>query len=550
MKETGLMPHKVVLTRIGTAAIALCLIAVAAGCGRRETLAQIGDREGMLRIGNGAEPAGLDPQVEIGEPEHDIMITLFEGLVDPDPRDSSPVPGVAERWDISADGKVYTFHLRKNARWSNGDPVTARDFLESYHRVLLPSLGAQYSYMFYPVTNAQAFNEGKITNYDEVGFKAPDDYTFVVTLSAPTPWLLAMMVHNTWYPVPIATVKKYGALDDPTNPWIKPGHIVGNGPFMLKEWKMNSHILVVRNPFYWGAKDVRLNSIYFDPEENYDTAERMFRSGQLHTDQQAPPSKVAFYRKYKPGLLNDYPLLSTYYYRFNVTKPPLNDKRVRKALAMSIDRRAICETVARAGEQPIFCLTPPNTAGYTAKAQLKEDPAAARQLLAEAGFPDGKNFPTIEVLFNTGASHKPIAEALQQMWKKNLNINIVLHNEEWKVYLDSTQNMDYSIARAGWGADYDDPSSFLELSITGGGNNQTGWGNPEYDRLVEVVAHTQDQAARYDAYQKAEAILMDEMPIMPIYVYTRPRLIVPDVKNWAPNPLDIYDFKAVWLEPQ
>jgi oligopeptide transport system substrate-binding protein len=455
---------------------------------------------------------------------------------------------VAERWDISPDGKVYTFHLRKNARWSNGEPVTARDFLESYQRILTPALGAQYSYMLYPVTNAEAFNLGKITNFAEVGFKAPDDYTFEITLNGPTPYLLAMMVHNAWYPVPIATIKKYGALDDPNNNWTKPGHFVGNGPFVITEWKINSHILVVRNPEYWDAKNVRLNSIYFDPTESLDTAERMFRSGQLHTQLTAPPSKVAFYRKYKPNLIDVYPLLTTYYYRFNVTKPPLNDKRVRQALAMSIDRRAICETVARAGEQPAFCLDPPNIGGYTAKAQLKEDPAAARQLLAEAGYPDGQNFPTIELLFNTLASHKAIAEAIQQMWKKNLHINVTLHNEEWKVYLDSTEHLDYAIARAAWGADYNDPSSFLELSITGGGNNETGWGNPEYDRLVEVEARTQDQKARFEAYQKAEAILMDEMPIMPIYFYTRPRLIVPDMKDFYPNLLDIYDFKSVWLE--
>jgi oligopeptide transport system substrate-binding protein len=532
------------------AAIAVCLLATVAGCGRRETLIQVGDREGMLRIGNGAEPGGLDPQVETGQPEHDIMLALYEGLVDPDPKDASPVPGVAERWDISPDGRVYTFHLRNNARWSNGDPVTARDFLASYHRILLPALGAQYSYMLYPVKNAEAFNLGKITNFDEVGLKAADDYTFEITLSRPTPYLLAMMVHNAWYPVPISTIQKYGALDDPTNPWTKPGRFVGNGPFIVKEWKVNSHILVVRNPFYWDAKNVRLNSIYFDPVDNSDTGERMFRSGQLHTELAAPPSKVAFYRKNKPNLIELSPMLTTYYYRFNVTKPPLNDKRVRKALAMSVDRRAIVETVLRAGQTPAFCLTPPDTSGYTARTQLKEDPAAARQLLAEAGYPDGKNFPALEVLFNTDASHKAIAEALQQMWKKNLNISVTLHNEEWKVYLDSTDHLDYSIARAGWSADYDDPSSFLELSLTGGGNNETGWGNPEYDRLVEVVAGTKDQTARYEAYQKAEAILMDEMPLMPIYFYTSTRLIAPDIKNWYPNLLDIHDYKSVWLQPQ
>jgi oligopeptide transport system substrate-binding protein len=533
---------------VGTAFMAGCLLLLVAGCGRRETLVEIGDREGMLRMANGAEPAGLDPQVEIGEPEHDIMITLFEGLLDPDPKDASPIPGVAETWDISPDGKIYTFHLRKTAKWSNGDPVTSQDFLESYHRMLMPALGAQYAYLLYPVTNAQAFNEGKMTNYNDVGFKAPDPYTFVVTLSGPTPYLLAMMVHNAWYPVPIATIKKFGAIDDPNTPWTKPENFVGNGPFLLKEWRINSHILVTRNSNYWGAKTVRLNSIYFAPEENFDTAERMFRSGQIHDDIQAPPTKVGFYRKNKPNLLNDYPMLSTYYFRFNVTKPPLDDKRVRQALSMSIDRQAICDTVTRAGEVPAYSITPPNTAGYTPRATVKEDVAAAKKLLADAGYPGGKNFPTIELLFNTGASHKPIAEALQQMWKKNLNINILLHNEEWKVYLDSTEHLNYAIARSGWTADYDDPSTFLELSITGGGNNETGWSNKEYDRLVEEEAKTLDQAVRYEAYQKAEAILMDEMPVMPVYIYTRPRLIVPDVKGWTPNPLDIYDYKSVWLE--
>jgi oligopeptide transport system substrate-binding protein len=404
--------------------------------------------------------------------------------------------------------------------------------------------------MFYPVTNAEAFNLGKITNFDAVGFKAPDDYTLEVRLSGPTPYLLAMMVHNSWYAVPVSIIKKHGAWDDPNNPWTKPENFVGNGPFILKEWKINSHILVERNPYYWDAKNVRLNAVYFSPMESEDTAERMFRSGQLHTQLSAPVSKVAFYRKNKPDLISNFPQLGTYYFRLNVTKPPLNDKRVRRALAMAIDRRAIVETITRAGEIPAFCLTPPDTAGYTAKATIKEDPAAARQLLAEAGYPDGKNFPTIEVLFNTLASHKAIAEALQQMWKKNLNINITLHNEEWKVYLDSIQHLDYSIARAGWIGDYDDPSSFLDLSLTGGGNNETGWGNPEYDRLVQLGDSTRDPAARFDAYQKAEAILMDEMPLLPIYFYATKRLIVPDVKNWHPNLLDVHDYKVVWLQPK
>jgi oligopeptide transport system substrate-binding protein len=527
-----------------------CLALLAGGCGKRETLAAIGARTQELRLNNEGEPSSLDPAVATGTIEHYIMLSLYEGLVTPDPKDLSLRPGAAESWEISPDGLVYTFHLRKSGRWSNGDPLTAQDFVESYHRMLMPSMASQYSYMLYPIKNAEDYNTNKITDFGRVGLKALDEYTLELTLHSPTPYLLSMMIHDSWYPVPVSVIKKYGAIDDRTNPWTRPENFVCNGPFVLKEWRMNSHILVERNPTYWDAKNVRLNKIYFDPTESTDTAERMFRSGQLHSDPQAPSSKIAFYRKNKPDLINVYPLLATYFYKINVTRPPMNDKRVRKALAMAIDRRAIAETIMRGGQEPACCLTPPNTAGYTCQAQIKEDAAAARQLLAEAGYPDGKGFPRVEVLFNTLQSHKAIAEALQAMWKKNLNVDIVLHNEEWKVYLDSQRHMDYFICRAGWNGDYVDPSTFLAMFLTGGGNNETGWSSAEYDRLVTLASNTGDKAARYDAYQKAEAILMDEMPLIPIYFYTRPRLIRPSVRGWYPNVLDQYDFKSIYLVPE
>lgn len=523
---------------------------LAGGCGKRETLVEIGNRTQELRLNNYDEPAGLDPQTSIGQPEHGIILSLFEGLVTADAKDLSPLPGAAERWDISPDGKVYTFHLRKNGRWSNGEPVTTHDFIESYHRLLLPSLAAQYSYMLYPVKNAEAFNLGKITDFGRVGFKALDDYTLEITLHSPAPYLLSMIIHDSWFPVPIAVIKKHGAIDDLTNPWTRPENFVGNGPFVLKEWKINSHILVEKSRTYWDAKNVRLNSIYFDPTAVLDTAERMFRSGQLHSIPMAPPSKVAFYRKYKPNLIKVYPLLATYFYKFHVTQPPLNDKRVRQALAMAIDRPAITETIMRAGEEPAYFLTPPNTGGYTCQTKVAKDVTAARRLLAEAGYPDGKNFPTVEVLFNTLQYHKAIAEALQQMWKKNLNINIVLHNEEWKVYLDSMRRTNYAIGRAAWIGDYVDPSTFLDMFTTESGNNETGWSNAEYDRLIHLASNTGDRAARYAAYQKAEAILLDEMPIMPIYFYTQPRLLRPSVRGWHPNVIDDFDFKSLYLVPE
>lgn len=523
---------------------------LASGCGKRETLVEIGNRTGELRLNNEGEPASLDPAVAIGTIEHYIMLSLYEGLVTPDPKDLSLHPGAAESWDISPDQKIYTFHLRKNGRWSDGEPLTAHDFVESYHRMLMPTMAAQYSYMLYPVTNAEAFNMGKITDFSQVGFKALDDYTLQVTLHSPTPYLLSMIIHDSWFPVPVSVIRKYGAIDDRNNPWTRPEHFVCNGPFVLKEWRMNSHILVEKSPTYWDAKNVRLNKIYFDPTESEDTAERMFRSGQLHSDPVAPPSKIAFYRKNKPDLIKVYPLLATYYYNVNVTRPPMNDKRVRKALAMAIDRNAITETIMRGGEEPAYFLTPPDTAGYTCKTKVSENVAAARKLLAEAGYPDGKNFPTVEILFNTLQYHKAIAEALQDMWKKNLNINVVLHNEEWKVYLDSMHRLNYFLCRAGWNGDYVDPSTFLDMLITGGGNNDTGWSNTNYDRLVHFASSTGDRAARYDAYQKAEAILMDEMPIIPLFFYTRPRLIQPCVKGWYPNVLDQYDFKHIYLVPE
>ncbi len=528
----------------------LCLAVVTAGCGRRERLVDIGNRTQELRLNNMDEPSSLDPQLGIGNVEHNVNLSIYEGLVTVDPQTLLPQSGAAESWDISPDGKLYTFHLRKNGRWSNGDPVTAQDFVESYHRMLLPTLATQYSYMLYPVANAEAFNQGKITNFDEVGFKALDDHTLQVTLHDPAPYLLSMIIHDSWFPVPVNVIKKFGAIDDRTNPWTRPEHFVGNGPFVLKEWRMNSHILVVKSPTYWDAANVKLNKIFFDPTSDPDTAERMFRSGQIHSVPVVSPSKVAYYRKHRPNLINVYPLLATYFYKFNVTRPPMNDKRVRKALAMAIDRSAITETIMRAGEEPAYFLTPPNTAAYTCQTKISEDVAAARKLLADAGYPDGKNFPTVEVLFNTLQSHKAIAEALQQMWKKNLNLDIVLHNEEWKVYLDSMRRTNYAIARAAWIGDYVDPSTFLDMFTTESGNNETGWSNPEYDRLIHLAGSVGDRAARYAAYQKAEAILMDEMPIMPIYFYTQPRLIMPCVDGWYPNVLDQYYYKGINLVPE
>jgi oligopeptide transport system substrate-binding protein len=529
--------------------LSLVLALSLAGCGRRETRVEIADREQVLLKGNGGEPQELDPHIVTGVSEYHILMSLFEGLVTEDPHDLHPMPGVAESWDISPDGKLYTFHLRKNAKWSNGDPVTAHDFLESFKRILTPSLAAEYSYMHFVVKNAQAYNEGKIADFDQCGYKALDDYTLQITLENATPYFLSLLLHHSWFPVHLPTIRKYGDPYQRGSKWTRAGRFVGNGAFVLAKWRVNDVIVVKKSPTYWDRDRLRLNEIHFLPIESDETEEHAFRAGQLHITETLPLTKIDFYKKNYPDLLHIEPYLGTYFYRLNVTKPPLNDKRVRRALALTIDRESLVENVLRGGQLPAFCLTPAGTAGYTCRTQLHEDIAEAKRLLAEAGYPDGKNFPPIELLYNTLESHRIIAETIQQMWKKNLGIEVQLVNEEWKVYLDSQRTLNYQVCRASWIGDYADPNSFLDMWLTGGGNNETGWSNPEYDRLIAEAARTTDPQQRLDVFQKAEAILLDELPMIPIYFYTHVYAGRPEVKGWYPTILDNHPYKYVYLEP-
>jgi len=520
-----------------------------AGCGRRETRVEIGDREQILYKSNGSEPQELDPDIVTGVSEYHILMSLFEGLVSEDPHDLHPVPGVAERWDVSPDGTVYTFHLRNNAKWSNGDPVVARDFWESYKRMLAPTLASEYSYMHYVVKNAQAYNEGKITDFDQVGYKVLDDHTFQVTLENSTPYFLSLLLHHSWFPVHLPTIRKYGDPYLRGSKWTRVGRFVGNGAFVLAKWRVNDVIVVKKSPTYWDRDRVRLNEIYFLPIESDETEEHAFRAGQVHVTETLPLSKIDFYKKNYPDLLHIEPYLGTYFYRINVTKPPLNDKRIRRALALTIDRESLVADVLRGGQLPAFCLTPPGTAGYTCRTQLHEDIAEAKRLLAEAGYPGGKGLPPIELLYNTLEAHRIIAESIQQMWNKSLGIEVHLVNQEWKVYLDSQRTLNYQVCRASWIGDYVDPNSFLDMWLTGGGNNETGWSNSQYDQLIAEAARTTDPQQRLEVFQKAEAILLDELPIIPIYFYTHVCAQRPEVKGWYPTILDNHPYKYVYLEP-
>ena len=527
--------------------LALTLVFLAS-CQRAETDVEKGTRLQILHKGNGPEVQDLDPHLVNSVASLNVISALLEGLVSEDPHDLHPVPGVAERWDISADQKTYLFHLRPNAKWSNGDQVTAGNFVESYRRILTPALASPVAYMLYPVENAELFNKGLIDNFDQVGFRAVDDQTLEIRLTNPTPYFLSLLNHYSWFPIHIPTIAKHGPAFERGSRWTRPGRYVGNGPFTLEEWRLNSRIRVKKNPAYWDAQTVALNEIVFHSIDSNDVEERAFRSGQLHVTDSMPVNRIDRYRRENPQLLRIDPYLGSYFFRVNVTRPVLNKALVRQALARAIDREAIAKNVWRGSQLPADCFTPAGTAGYTCQSSIPYNVAEAQKLLAQAGYPNGDGLPELEILFNTSENHKRTCEAIQQMWRANLNVRAALVNQEEKVYFDTRRQMNYQIYRSTWIGDYLDPNSFLDLWMTGAPNNATGWSNPEYDRLILEAGRASDQTARYAAFQKAEAILLNEAPIIPLFFYTHTFLIQPNVKGWYPTILDHHPYKYVRLE--
>lgn len=547
------MRQRVSFTARLSAGIALCAFPLLfSACGTRESAVEAGNRTQTLLVGNLSEPNDLDPQIADSQQTFNLIMALMEGLAQYDARTCEPVPAVAEHWDVSPDKLTWTFHLRKNAVWSNGDPVTANDFVWSYQRMLTPSLGAEYAGMLFILKNGERYYKGEISDFSNVGVHAPDPRTLTLTLTHPVPYLPKLVCHAAWYPVHRATLEKFGRPYERGSAWTRPGNFVGNGYFDLAEWIPNKLIRMKKSQTYWDRNNIRLESVVFLPIENTSTEESMFRAGQLHITSSIPIVKIAVYRN-DPALrpmLNQDPMLATYFYRFNVTQPPLNDPRVRRALTLSVNRQQIVEHVTKGGQIPAGHLTPPNIAGFTATANVPYDPAQARQLLAEAGFPGGKGFPKVELLYNTNESHRQIAEAIQQMWRRELGIEISLFNQEAKVYVETMRTMSYQIARYAWVGDYLDPSTFLDTMTTGNGNNQTGWSNAEYDRLIAAAETAGNETERYAYFQRCEEIIAAENPILPIYFYVRNNLQRPEVKGWYSNLLDLHPLKGVFLQPQ
>jgi oligopeptide transport system substrate-binding protein len=533
-----------------TVLLTLVISALVSACGTGESNVTQGNREGILHYGNGAEPQGLDPHVVTGVPENHLIRALFEGLAVKNPVTLEPEPGVAERWTFNEDRSVITFYLNPNAKWSNGEQVTADDFVWSWNRALHPETGNLYAYMLYPVKNAEAYAKGDVSEFSEVGVKALDETTLEVTLNAPTPYFIQLMDHYSTFAVHPETLLKFGKMTDRFTPWTRVGNIVSNGAFVLEDWALNRHIKMIKNQEYWDKDNVSLNGVVFYPTENEVSEERMFRVEQLHRTEGVPLDKVPVYREIPESPYMQDPYLGTYYYLVNIDRPPVDDVRVRQALSMSLDREQLARTVMQEVVIPAYSITPPGTLGYQPPKLFDFDPEKARQLLAEAGYPNGEGWPGLDIIYNTNEAHRKIAVAVQQMWKKYLNVDITISNQEWKVYLNAVSQRDFQVARRGWIGDYVDPNNFLDLFITDGGNNNTGFANDYYDEMIlQLAPRAPTEEERFAIFHEAETLLMQQMPIIPIYTYATRHLVHPSVEGMSANLMDSLNLKYVKLVP-
>jgi oligopeptide transport system substrate-binding protein len=507
-------------------------------------------KEMVLNVNIGTEPQHTDPNKATGVPDNHITLHCFEGLTRL--KSSEVLPGAAEKWDILENATKYVFHLRKNAKWSNGDPVTAHDFVFSWKRALNPETKSEYAYQLYYIKGAEDYNLGKEKTPDKVGVKALDDYTLEVTLEAPCLYFLYMTAFPTYYPLNQKVVQA-----DNEGWAAKVETYVGNGPMKMVKWDHKSKVELVPNEHYWDRASIKLDKLVLTMVEELSTELTMFEAGQLDVTNDVAESEIPRCRETPHW--HPVPNLGTYYYLFNVTKKPLTDVRVRKALTMAIDRKTIVEKILNnAGFIPATAYVPFGLADASAGGKdFREvggayypeyDPDTAKKLLAEAGYPDGKGFPKLEILYNTSERHKKIGEAIQAMWKKNLNIDVSLQNQEWGVYLDNRTKLNYQVARAGWIGDYYDPMTFLDMWTSTSGNNDTGWKNKQFDEIISKAKKTADNVERFKLMHQAEDMIMNEQIVAPIYFYVEPKMVRNTLKNAWFSALSVHDYSRATIE--
>lgn len=522
----------------------------------------------VITFNLGADPKTIDPALNAAVDGSTVIANAFEGLMRVDDKDM-PIPGVAEKYEISEDGLKYTFHLRKEAVWSDGQPVKAGDFEYAWKRALNPDTAAEYAYQLYYLKNGQGYNESKLPDADlstgikkatadEVGVKAIDDSTLEVTLEYPVVYFLSLMAFPTYAPVRQDIVEG-------NEKWaLKPETYICNGAFKMTQWKAKDVIVFEKNEKYWDAANVKLDKINYKMLDDQNASLAGFKSGQIDLIQGPPQQEIP--KLVADGIAKIYPSLSTYYLCLNLSPEAekidpasakaLKDPKVRKALSLAIDRKTIVEKVALGGQLPATSFVPPgipdntganfsNKEYYSPEASIDE----AKKLLAEAGYADGLNFPNMTIMYNTSQGHQNIAAAVQDMWRTNLNIQVDLRNQEWKVFQKSRTDKQFLIARHGWTGDYLDPMTFLDLFVTNGGNNDAGYSNTKYDEKIAGAKKEIDPAKRMALLHESEDILMDDMGIIPIYYYTTIVCQKPTIKDVRISTLgQVYFTKAYVTE--
>lgn len=505
---------------------------------------------GVLLLGNGTEIETLDPHMASGAPEHRIISALFEGLVAPaEDHPDKDGPGVAMSWETS-DFVSWTFHLNPKAAWSDGMPLTARDFVYAYRRMLSPELAADYSEMLHLIRNAAKFSHGELAGFDEVGVTAVDDHTLEIVLEGPAPYFPSMLKHYAWFPVPQHAIERFGTMTERDTPWARPGNLVCNGPFQLKDWRINHFISVEANPEYWDAAKVRLREIHFFPIPDFAAEERSFLDGQLHYTDRVPLEKIPVYRKERPAFFHEHPQLVTEYYMINVTKKPFDDPRLRQALSLAIDRETLIYRVLKSGHIPAKGLVPPGAGeGYEGPETLRFDPKKAKELLREAGYEKGKDLPEVDILTNSSPSARVVAEYLQEAWREHLGLTITIRQQEWGVYLDSRRTKTYDVARAGWVGDYPDPFTFLSIWRSFDGQNDAGWDNPRFDELMYQSEREPDATRRMELLREGEELFLEETPGIPVFWWMQSHLMRPELVGWKPSLLEHRCYKVIDLDP-
>jgi oligopeptide transport system substrate-binding protein len=521
----------------------------AEGCARRETLVDSGNRAQVLHIGNKDEPSDMDPHINTAISTTTILHSLFEGLVEFAEDGRTLQPGVAERWETSGDGLILTFHLRKDARWSNGQPLTAQDFRDSFLRILDPELGCEEATFAFSIAGAQDFAEGRSKDPSTVGVRVVDPSTLILLLAHPAPYLLKFLTSDPFYPLYMPSLDANGGRRQRGGPWTRPGVLVGNGPFTLSEWRPNSFVSVKRNPNFWDAAHVHLNEVRFYPTDDENAEERAFRTGQLHVTFRLPKAKVAFYAAQQPSELHLLPILRTNYVTFNVMRAPFTDARVRRAFSLAIDRDKLVRAALGELGTPAYSMVRPGAGGFKPANAFRFDVAEALRLLAAAGFPNGRGLPPVELTLNgTTGTTLDVAEVLQNMWTENLGAHVVLRPLEFKVYLETEREKQFQFLFEGYSY-VPDPHDMLEGIVTNDPQNDAGASDPAFDAAIAASDATSDEAARLSEFEAAEAANASGAYYVPVYYANRGILVAPSVRGWHDNAIPVLDWRKLYLEP-